>query len=184
MRNDGKKSSRIVPDEGTGEHHFFNAINFRFSRTYYCLLACLLPSQLIETELFFSPLKSALIIFVLSFFFFLSPLPPSRRCLDRFEKNRAKSLWSRNHFLIARRKWFESNHWICAWNASKQDWIDTWRDTLFESFRRNRGTDYRTRKSDAGGDASTPAGHIKQYITDFIFHEQQTWTTVKQKLKV
>ena len=27
-------------------------------------------------------------------------------------------------------------------------------------------------------------GHIKQYITDFIFHEQQTWTTVKQKLKV
>lgn len=54
----------------------------------------------------------------------------------------------------------------------------------FESFRRNRGTDYRPRKSDAGGDASTPAGHIKQYITDFIFHEQQTWTTVKQKLKV
>lgn len=62
--------------------------------------------------------------------------------------------------------------------------LDRWRDTLFESFRRNRGTDYRTRKSDAGGDASTPAGHIKQYITDFIFHEQQTWTTVKQKLKV
>lgn len=36
----------------------------------------------------------------------------------------------------------------------------------------------------ANGDASTPGGHIKQYITDFIFHEQQTWTTVKQKLKV
>lgn len=40
------------------------------------------------------------------------------------------------------------------------------------------------RKSDAGGVAMVPAGHIKQYITVFIFHEQQTWTTVKQKLKV
>lgn len=179
----GKRVHESFPTRGRGNIIFSTRSIFDSLEPTTAYLLASFPTNR-NWIIFFSPLKSALIIFVLSFFFFLSPLSPSRRCLDRFEKNRAKSLWSRNHFLIARRKWFESNHWICAWNASKQDWIDTWRDTLFESFRRNRGTDYRTRKSDAGGDASTPTGHIKQYITDFIFHEQQTWTTVKQKLKV